>query len=767
MLYKSDALIRFGDQVPSGDETHNRILRSQRREIKRSRNILLPVNRPKAMYGELIEFELFNGELMLGIVNKIFNRGAEGITWSGSLQSLDENNDNKSAEDRFSLSCYLDACTANLVMESTNSYYMIQPATESTILSSGQGIYDLVELKSMPSSGSSLHTDITLPNLSSESHSSSHGSQSHSVASEDYWDQFDGDLIIDIGVMYTPESLTVLGNSPAVMMSKIHLANDEGNLILERSQVSLRTRIVFIKPTDDPHFQEPGDHKADLVQLLQWLFEKNDGKLDEAHRYRDEYMADVVVLINECPTYSGIAYINTYFNEMYAFGAYNVRYLNGDNWSHELGHIQGCYHDRFSGDKFWQADYNGYGNCWEDATRSDCTCYRSVMVYVCDTEPNHCTDCRLRSYYANQNVMNAGSPTGTELASCGSLLDSNRRNPISFRNSIYNAGIITSVTPSFVLAEMCVNVTIKGWMIGYDSEIIEVSLDGVRAVILESSEHHVVVQSSRGSEISKRAGDVIVKTSSGRVSESKAVFSYTPSRTTHVTDWSRGLLNTVWRDTGGTGWTTSIEEGRWAVSKKQTESTNEVVELSSSALLYSLSSARDSASCGDTLLSMNFSYWAYSPTPSCYEQFSVSVMTHTDSWTEVWIGSTEEKGEDNPWIPVTLTLPQETREVRFQLTQAYSSEDKCEAATPLSLADISLDVMSVCGAQSTCLPPPDNTDNNNNDNKDNNNGKKKKKQKKKKGKNKKKNRKKKNKKRRNKRKNKNKKKTAVPTLNTD
>ena len=106
---------------------------------------------------------------------------------------------------------------------------------------------------------------------------------------------------------------------------------------------------------------------------------------------------------------------------------------------HEIGHIMGCHHDRFSTNA-GTSQYIAYGNCWEDTSKTDCTCYSSVMVYNCRTVPNNCTQCSGRPYLSNYKVMNAGSPTGLPLASCGVYIDNNRLNPISYRNSKQTGG---------------------------------------------------------------------------------------------------------------------------------------------------------------------------------------------------------------------------------------------------------------------------------------------------------------------------------------
>eukprot|EP01041_Mallomonas_annulata_P013641 gene13641-28969_t len=53
--------------------------------LPRSRDFILPRDRPDKSVGELIEFELFDGIVMTGVVNNVIDRGDRSATWSGSL----------------------------------------------------------------------------------------------------------------------------------------------------------------------------------------------------------------------------------------------------------------------------------------------------------------------------------------------------------------------------------------------------------------------------------------------------------------------------------------------------------------------------------------------------------------------------------------------------------------------------------------------------------------------------------------------------------
>ena len=137
-----------------------------------------------------------------------------------------------------------------------------------------------------------------------------------------------------------------------------------------------------------------------------------DGFMDEAQVYRDQYGADFMLLVQKCGEYAGMAWVaEPKGADYYSYAVYASGYVYGRVWSHEMGHLQGCQHDRISENAGTRA-YAAYGNCWEDTSKTDCTCYSSIMTYQCSTVPNGCTSCTGRDYYANVNVYNAGSPTG-------------------------------------------------------------------------------------------------------------------------------------------------------------------------------------------------------------------------------------------------------------------------------------------------------------------------------------------------------------------
>jgi len=324
--------IRFGNPSLKSAAVERR-LRTSDRAVKtgwdnsiRTRNIALPIGRPERKVGEKLEFELFDGVLVSGTVTRVVDRGVRGATWSGSVKPCNQANETNTFEDRFTLTCYMDACSAHIVLESSNTRYVIKPAIGTTLSSSGEGVYRLSEVGDNPVSGTRKDDIEPIVDKHDKASPMKAMSQLQSAATVDQ------DLIIDIGVLYTPESMAVMGYSHAAMVAHIQSVNDDGNAICQRSAVAVRYRLAFILPTADPNFKEPENTKAGFSTLLKWLRKSEDGKLDEVHNYRNQYAADFVVLFQRANYYGGSAYPLNDFRPDWAFANYAVEWTNGLVW---------------------------------------------------------------------------------------------------------------------------------------------------------------------------------------------------------------------------------------------------------------------------------------------------------------------------------------------------------------------------------------------------------------------------------------------------
>ena len=151
-------------------------------------------DRPKADQFEIISFHLFDNVTVYGHIDKIFNHENSSDTWSGVVSTSSDSIGTSS--DRFTLSCYAESCAADISMGS--SQIRIQPHG----LINNEPVHSLLEIdhKSKARSGF-LDNPWLIKNVPPTI-------QENTFSAEAIVDQ---DLIIDIGVMYTAEALTMFG----------------------------------------------------------------------------------------------------------------------------------------------------------------------------------------------------------------------------------------------------------------------------------------------------------------------------------------------------------------------------------------------------------------------------------------------------------------------------------------------------------------------------------------------------------------------------
>lgn len=451
--------------------------------------------------------------------------------------------------------------------------------------------------------------------------------------------------------------------SEAAMKAMINLANDQANEILYNSAMQFRYRIVA-SYSAGADFLEPTDNNA-FETLLEWLTTPNDGYLDEVQTWREFHGADEVLLVNAANSYCGLAWVNLGFSSDFAYANYNGGCLSGVVWGHEIGHNFGCFHDRFSDPTTSAnyANYLGFGSCWEDASKNDCTCYASVMTYQCDTVPNHCTSCTGKDYYANYLVTESGSPTGQTNASCGLWMTQNHDTVTNYLPTTQPGGIIFSVFPNLVVGDSCSIVNISGWQISTSgNDITVVTLNGFSALILNQTMNYVLVLSPIITQSSGlTTGDVVVTTSSGRVTTLSKGFTFVSSTFTDFEDWKSRVLPTgIWQDNGTIPWSFATENGQSVLFNDGNtgNSQNGYVRL-----LWQSSNKFDASQggCKAIATSINFAYKAYSDFVSCYDKFSLSVQqNYISQWTIIWNGQTLSSTASNPWIYASITLPEKT-----------------------------------------------------------------------------------------------------------
>jgi hypothetical protein len=147
---------------------------------------------------------------------------------------------------------------------------------------------------------------------------------------------------IDVMVVYNQASRVAAGGTEA-MEAEVVLAIEATNQGYINSDVLQRVNLVHTREVD---YAETGSSITDRNRLQN----PSDGFIDDVHDLRDQFGADIVVLITNTPTdFCGFAYIMTDVStafEPFAF-ANVVRSCSVTNltFPHELGHIMGARHD--------------------------------------------------------------------------------------------------------------------------------------------------------------------------------------------------------------------------------------------------------------------------------------------------------------------------------------------------------------------------------------------------------------------------------------
>jgi len=203
---------------------------------------------------------------------------------------------------------------------------------------------------------------------------------------------------IDVLVAYTPLAELASGG-PAAVRALAQRSIDETNLVYRNSGINTRVRLVWRGRTQ---YDETLD--SHLVHL-QRLTTPDDGWMDELHSIRDATGADVVSLFVDDSEAAGIGYLMQRESVAFDAFAFSVAYFfaasNNLTLAHEIGHNQGCQHDRDHATDSPVFHY-AYGKRF---VGDDGRQYRTVMGYLPGLRIPH---------FSNPNVSFQGQLTGRD-----------------------------------------------------------------------------------------------------------------------------------------------------------------------------------------------------------------------------------------------------------------------------------------------------------------------------------------------------------------
>jgi hypothetical protein len=212
--------VRFGSlnvEVVEDDlHHHKRQLGSLIHETVQSRLIYLPEEWPHLEEGEVIEFELFDGMVAIGRTEALTYRSEDSVGWNGDIRistgNLEE--DLKTSDGYFGLSCFEKACVANIKVYSTDQEFNIAPSGI-PLDEAGKGVYAVSEITLDPSKRTGVTHAHVIHSVNQSTTSKAHN---HLRGSEEKGNNnnlpsittlvTDIDNIVDILVFYTPQAVS-------------------------------------------------------------------------------------------------------------------------------------------------------------------------------------------------------------------------------------------------------------------------------------------------------------------------------------------------------------------------------------------------------------------------------------------------------------------------------------------------------------------------------------------------------------------------------
>jgi hypothetical protein len=229
---------------------------------------------------------------------------------------------------------------------------------------------------------------------------------------------------LDVMVVYTSSAVQAAGGAVA-MRNLIEIGVRETNEGYANSGVLQRIRLVH---TAEVQY----DESEGLEKALDRLANPKDGYMDEVPKLRDKYGADMVSLWINNKADCGLAYLMTSPSPSFESKAYSVVHFGCAtgyySFGHEMGHNQGCQHDRGNAQGPGAFPYS-YG------LQRTSKGFRTIMAYNCDPP------CRRINNWSNPGVQYNGTPTGIEItdqAAADNVLTLNNTRIIGarWRNSV-------------------------------------------------------------------------------------------------------------------------------------------------------------------------------------------------------------------------------------------------------------------------------------------------------------------------------------------
>jgi len=222
-------------------------------------------------------------------------------------------------------------------------------------------------------------------------------------------------------VAYTQSAANASGNISGL----IQLAVAESNQSYSNSDVSINLNLVHTVLVD---YIESGDFYTDRDRFMN----PSDGYMDNIHSLRNQYSADVCVLIINNDDYCGLAAAIKAV-ETTAFCVVHYDCATGYySFAHEIGHLQGARHDRGVDPNETPFRY-GHGFIYPSGY------WRTIMAYA-----TYCSGCTRIQYWSNPDKTYNNVAMGTEQYEDNArVLDETANDVANFRVPATSSGTLS------------------------------------------------------------------------------------------------------------------------------------------------------------------------------------------------------------------------------------------------------------------------------------------------------------------------------------